>query len=109
MKQVEAANATALEKLKRPDYLLYELIGIPEGEQKTFWTFMQEGVNSSAYDEIEKDQEVFDVMTKAMIDATQELYLERPSVLQPARRALALELPTVPPLGTVPSWYRGED
>jgi len=105
---IEAANASAAEKIDDPLYTLAMYVLMSPAEQSLFnrGTMLIAAAGESA--EIVDTKPAFDVLSEAMVEATKDQYIEAPPVIQPPRPALSFEMPGSPSVGAIPGWYQGE-
>lgn len=106
---IEAANASAAEKIDNPLYAL-AMYGLMTPEEKSAFnrgTMLIAAAGEN--DELEALVPAFDTLSDALVSATEGYYFESLPVRQPRRAALAFEMPGIPPVGAIPGWYQGEN
>jgi len=106
---LERANAKAIERLDHPLDIFTGVEFLTAGEQVNTWAYLNQRLGEQGDNQISSLTPALDEATEAMIQATEADYYETPPAPPPVRKALSLELPEIPPVGNIPSWYRGED
>jgi len=107
--RIEAANASAAEKIDDPLYSLAMYDLMTPAEQKLFNRGTMLIAAAGENDEIEALAPALDMLSDAVTVATQRYYFESVPVVQPPRAALTFEMPGIPAVGAIPGWYQGED
>jgi len=106
---LERANAKAIDRLDHPLDIFTGVEFLTAGEQVNTWAYLNQRLGEQGDNQISSLTPALDEATEAMIQATEADYYETPPVPPLERKALSLELPEIPPVGNIPSWYRGED